>query len=259
MTIGTAKPAWRTSDLQQHLFDVVDTPGHFSNAAYQKRVRAQIDDCRSRGKRIVIVGGSGFYYQTLLFDYVPLQGTQRETCQAYPRTWEHLQTIDPVRAQAINPNDQYRIDRALAVYYEHGILPSNAGMYYKPYTDYTLVHVTRDTQDLYARINARTQVMLEDGWLEESVSLAPEWKAFVRSKKIIGYDDILDYHEGAIAQPEMVERIQQKTRNYAKRQRTFFRSLLKKIPAVDHGRIHEFNLTLSPVDLYLNQLVQSLV
>lgn len=267
LTIGTAKPDWKNSSLKQHLFDVVTEPHNFSNAAYQKMVQQTIDDIQARGKRAIVVGGTGFYYQMLLFEYtqasldprVQLGELRRaskpqDSSLGYPKTWEHLHEIDPIRAAQIHPNDQYRIERALEIFYTSGALPSQLGLVYMPYKPYHLIHVTRATDDLYARINQRTDIMMQQGWLEEVAQLSPKWKDFVRTKKIIGYDDILEYQECRITYQELIARIQQKTRNYAKRQKTYFRSLLKKIPRSEQVNVAEIDLTLSSVDLYLKQL-----
>lgn len=257
LSIGTAKPDWKNKSMMHHLFDLVTTPRNYSNAEYQKRVKECIAQVHARGKRAIIVGGTGFYYQMLLFDFLPLPEKKlSDPLQNYAGTWHELNKIDPVRAAAIHPHDQYRIDRALEIFHEHQVLPSSLGLKYNPTMPYILVHIHRTTEDLYARINMRTGIMINDGWLSETQNLPPEWKEFVKEKKTIGYNDILDYQDNRIDYETLVKTIQQKTRNYAKRQRTFFKTLLKKIPVCDHKHIQEINLTLSPVDLYLNQLIK---
>jgi tRNA dimethylallyltransferase len=257
LSIGTAKPDWKNKPIKHHLFDVVKDPKNYSNAEYQKAVKECIADVHARGKSAIVVGGSGFYYQMLLFDFLDLPEKNFDIIHAnYPRTWQELNRIDPVRAASIHENDQYRIERALDIFYQHNVLPSTLGLVYKPSMPYFLVHINRNIEELYERINMRTELMLKGGWLEETQNLTQEWKEFVRVKKIIGYDDILDFQDDRITYETLVNSIQQKTRNYAKRQRTYFRTLLKKIPASDHRYIQEINLTLSPVDLYLNQLIK---
>ncbi len=257
LSIGTAKPDWKNKSIKHHLFDLVTTPRNYSNAEYQKAVKECIADVHARGKRAIIVGGSGFYYQMLLFDFLPLPGKPLlTTFKDYPRTWQELNRVDPVRAAALHPNDQYRIDRALEIYYTYNVAPSTLGLQYGPSMPYLFLHINRTIEELYERINLRTGIMLTGGWLEETQGLAPEWKDFVKIKKTIGYDDILDYQDNRIDYETLTKTIQQKTRNYAKRQRTYFKTLLKKIPACDHQYIQEINLTLSPVDLYLNQLIK---
>ncbi len=256
LAIGTAKPDWKNSAIKQHLFDCVTEPKNFTNAAYQQAAITCIRDIHARGKRALVVGGSGFYYQTLLWPTATLNKPVSPEADLLMYTWEELQRIDPVRAAAIHPHDTYRIHRALDIYYQHGLLPSSIKQVYAPAFPYTLIHVTRETEDLYARINQRTGIMLDQGWLQEAAHLDEAWKTFARQKKTIGYDTIFDYQEGHITYDEMVQTIQLKTRNYAKKQKIFFRSLYKKIPDCDLPRVLEINLTLSPVDLYLDQLTE---
>lgn len=256
LTIGTSKPDWKRKPMAHYLFDVVKEPRNYSNAEYQLAVKAQIHDTHARGKTALIVGGSGFYYQTLLFEFAQLpEPLATSPVSNYPRSYEHLQEVDPQRAALLHPHDRYRIERALDIYYQYNILPSAQQMTYNPFMPYILVHITRETQNLYERINERSHIMIKDGWLEEVAALPQEWKEFVMMKKPIGYDDILRYQEGRLSYQELIETIQKKTRNYAKRQKTFFRSLAKKIPLPEHAHIHELDLTLSTVDLYLNQLI----
>ncbi len=255
LTIGTAKPDWKSKPMAHHLFDVVKEPRNYSNAEYQQAVKAQIDDTHARGKTALVVGGSGFYYQMLLFEFAQLPEPLAAPVSNYPKSYEHLQEVDPQRAALLHPHDHYRIERALDIYYQYNILPSAQQMTYKPFMPYILIHITRETQNLYERINERSHIMIKEGWLEEVAALRQEWKEFVMKKKPIGYDDILSYQEGRLSYQELIEAIQQKTRNYAKRQKTFFRSLVKKIPPSEHANIHELDLTLSTVDLYLNQLI----
>ncbi len=254
LSIGTAKPDWKNKPIRHHLFDIIKEPRNYSNAEYQIAAQAAIADIHGRGKHALIVGGSGFYYQMLLFNFLPLPDP---TSPRLRRTggWEELNKIDPVRAAAIHKNDQYRIDRALEIFYSYNVLPSSVGLQYRPSMPYLLLHIQRNIEDLYARINMRTELMLDNGWLEETERLPAAWKEFVTVKKTIGYDDILAYQNNQIDYETLVKTIQQKTRNYAKRQRTYFKTLLKKIPAGDHRYIQEINLTLSAVDLYLNQLI----
>ncbi len=193
LSIGTAKPDWKNKPVKHHLFDLVATPKNFSNAQYQKAVKECIADVHARGKRAIIVGGTGFYYQMLLFDFLPLPDP------TWPRlrragAWEELNKIDPVRAAAIHKNDQYRIERALEIFYSYNVLPSSVGLQYRPSMPYLLLHINRNIEELYERINMRTGIMINDGWLSETQSLTPEWKEFLKIKKTIGYDDILEYH-----------------------------------------------------------------
>ncbi len=263
ISIGTAKPDWERKPMEHYLFDHINEPKAFSNHAYQKTVREIIQAVQKKGKKAIIVGGSGFYYQSLLFEFgdltiaPPLIPAAIEP--GYPENWEHLKEIDPERAAALHRHDHYRIKRALSIFYTYGILPSKVGMIYKPWAPYTLVHINREKTDLYERINKRTEIMLKQGWINETAELPEPWKDFVCRKKIIGYEDILKYVRGTMDYDLMVKMIQKKTRNYAKKQQTFFKSLTKKIPVTEHIHVTQVNLTLSSVDLYLNHLIKQYI
>lgn len=256
LSIGTAKPTWQSKPVKHHLFDIIREPTHYSNAAYQKAVRECVTHVQAQGKRAIVVGGSAFYYQMLLFDFLPLPALDCSLAEHKKGgSWHDLHSIDPERAAAIHPNDHYRIERALEIFYTYKVLPSSVGLIYRPSFPYTLVHINRSTDDLYDRINKRTHEMLNSGWLHEVEQLTPAWQEFVQLKKIIGYDDIAAFQKGRGDYAMLIASIQKKTRAYAKRQKTFFRSLVKKIPHYDQHRIYDINLTLSSGDLYLNQLV----
>lgn len=261
LSIGTAKPDWQSSPIAHHLFDILSEPKNFSVTEFRKRVEQLIAEIRSRNHLPIIVGGSGFYVNALFFppredvaeatSLITLEGDQ---------TWEKLNAIDPVRAQQIDPNDQYRIQRALQIWEQTGILPSLLKPVYRPVSDkFILVHVEREREELYARINARTQSMLEEGWIEE-VQRIPNWYPFLQKKRLIGYAEIIDY----LVAPEqdkqaLIATIQQATRHYAKRQMSFWRMLARALQtAQSNGFIMQANLTLSPVDLYIRQLQEKI-
>ena len=172
-------------------------------------------------------------------------------------SWENLHAIDPVRAQAIHKNDTYRIERALDRWSQTGQLPSQQGALYKPPFEYTILYVTRSRSELYERINQRVLAMLNDGLLAEIAPLCnTPWEPFLKNKKIIGYSDFLD---DTLNMNEKVAQMQQRTRNYAKRQETFWRSLKQRLLRLDEGaRILEFNLTSDNLDLYLKQVANHL-
>jgi len=285
LTIGTAKPDWKSSDIPQHMFDILDTPENYSVTAYRARVEQLIKEITARGKLPIIVGGSGFYVNGLFFppqdnSVLPnlrdsaledgVQGEKREI------SWEELLRIDPERAQKIHPHDSYRIERALQLWRTTGVLPSEQKPVFKPVTDNALlVHIARDREELYARINARTIDMIlgsaaaeegyydfdpssysTSGWVGEVRRLPADWRDFLLKKGIIGYPEIIHFLQ--LAQPhvpQLIAAIQKSTRNYAKRQITFWRMLSHKLQAHGlEGRIMECNLTLSPIDLYIRQL-----
>lgn len=241
LSIGTAKPDLATVDLPHHLFNIVDEPRNFTVAEYNKLAHAAIESLWLQNKTPIIVGGSGFYIQSLLFppQESPITSSV-PTSLSLPNKedlWQSLHAIDPERASHIHPNDTYRLIRALTLFHTTQQKPSA----FEPATmdvffdHLTMIVLDRDRDDLYDIINKRTTLMLNNGWIEEVENLNDQWKKFLVAKKIIGYDTIAHYlHDNAHDKDTLENVIAQKTRNYAKRQLTFFRRLVKKLEEEQH-------------------------
>lgn len=235
LNIGTAKPDWRSSSIPHHLFDIIDTPRNLTVVEYRALIEPLFEAIWQRGKVPILVGGSGFYLKSLFY---PPKGDDIKESAEYAHIeeqnlWGHLNAIDPIRAAAINQNDTYRIKRALDIWYATREKPSEYKPNFEPIAPFILFFLTRPRENLYARINQRVQAMIEDGWVQEVRQLrGTNWEPFIFQKKIIGYDDILNYFSTAQAVADedlMIASIQKKTRNYAKRQFTFWRSLQKDL------------------------------
>lgn len=265
LTIGSAKPDWKHSPVPCHLFDVLDEPRHSSVADYNERVYEKINAIRSKGKTPVLVGGSGFYLMSLLYPPTGVSLTAPQNIGS----WDDLYAIDPVRAQSIHKNDQYRIDRALAIWRATGIKPSEYTPAFNPPGDFKIIFLTRDTEQLRERIAMRTHAMLKEGFLAEVQGLDVQWRKFLHEKNIIGYAQALTYLESKQTQEDyhrLVESIINKTAAYAKRQRTFWRMLQRKLALEKQSNqriscrfdLEVFNLTLSGHDLYISQLSKKL-
>jgi len=290
LSIGTAKPDWHNELVPHHLFDHITTPTNYTVAEYRKDLIPLIAQIQERGSTPIIVGGSGFYLLSLFFPpkenclpaaQEPALGTgglAALAIQTNEQLWTQLNEIDPERASAINVNDRYRLERALTLYATTGELPSVHKPRYEPIVeDYLLVQVTRDREELYSRIDQRVIQMFDQGWVNEVASLPPAWHDFLQTKRLIGYPEIIDClvsgqiskqdeHRSSVdkatdskdyvfglpaGESPLIAQIQKITRNYAKRQLTFWRMLEKRIKA---DKMLVCNLTLSGVDLYLRQI-----
>lgn len=206
--------------------------------------------------------------------------------------WLQLQAIDPVRASHIHPQDTYRIKRALDIWLKTGKKPSDCKPYFNPIAigSAHIVFLARDKKELYDRINQRVDLMIDAGWLEEVKKLLKTpWELFIRHKKLIGYNELIDFLQAAPDQKthsktthgqgthgtesahadfaSVLVAIKQRTRHYAKRQFTFWRTFAllcahrqTNEPAVELPTLflESVNLTLPSVDLYINQLVEEL-
>lgn len=268
LTVGTAKPNWRNSPIPQHHFDIINEPSLISVSQYRDYVKQTLEGIWTRKNIPILVGGSGFYIQSLFFPPSSGAGPNLTSKHAGDVTdrWNQLYTIDPVRALKIHPNDLYRINRALDIFYSTGQKPSDCPPSYQPITSFYFVYLTRDRDDLYERINMRTHTMITHGWIEEVQRLKDtSWESFLKIKKIIGYDDILYYLEGEKTDNNLTnlfETIAQKTRNYAKRQITFGNQLLGQLEKQiiknqdTVSKCVQFNLTSSNLELYINQLLE---
>jgi len=268
LTIGTAKPDWRSSPVTHHMFDIINDPLNFTIAQYRSKASSLVQKIWQRNNLPVFVGGSGFYLRSLFFPPqvpTPDSGTVTVSYPSGTDLWHELSLIDPERAQHINKNDTYRLERALSIWHITGQKPSSFSALYEPIAPFKLVYLTRDRVDLYNRINECVDVMLHEGWVDEVRRLLnTPWEPFIMKKKIIGYDNLIDYLRDQQT-PESLQKtildIQQRTRHYAKRQMTYWRMLKKEIEK--NSTINEItaipfvevNLTTGNLDLYIKRLL----
>src|SRR4030095_8408865 len=235
LSIGTAKPDWQESTIPHHLFDIINTPTHYTVAEYRTLFHKKVHEIAARGNLPIAVGGSGFYLHALLFpphETVP----DIDIASFYSENdnlWQKLYIIDPLRAINIDKTDTYRIKRALSIWHATGTLPSSYAPRYSPEVDFLLLFLERDRRELHKRIDDRVLEMFRAGWIAESTQLmGTAWQNFLKKKNLIGYNEIFDYlvHKSDKSSYDaMIERIQIKTKQYAKRQFTFWRKLEREI------------------------------
>ncbi|MCL2710836.1 MAG: tRNA (adenosine(37)-N6)-dimethylallyltransferase MiaA [Planctomycetaceae bacterium] len=239
MDIGTAKLAPEDrGGIPHHLIDVVDPSDNYSLAQYINEAADKIADIHLRNKNVLFVGGTPLYLKALLrgiFEGPPAdQEFRRELqrkMQGQPPEVLHglLKKVDPVSAKKLHPNDIKRVVRALEVYektkkpisefqkqFEVGSPPEKCNVY--------VMHMPREL--LYTRINKRIDRMIYDGLLDEVKMLANRnFPIGTSARQALGYKELFDYLDGKSTYPQAVEYIKQNTRNFAKRQETWFRSL----------------------------------
>ena len=200
-----------------------------------------------RGKVPVLVGGSLFYLKSLVFP--PLEISDQDendensveiSCEELKNLspWEQLYLIDPKRAAALHPNDVYRINRALEIWKKTKKKPSELIPSYDPPFHALWCFVEPDLEELKQNINKRTQEMI-DGiclaqiWIREVEKLiGTEWEKFLKTKRLIGYPEIIDWiNQGRkeATKKELIKVIQAKTWQYAKRQIVFWKGLSKAL------------------------------
>ena len=266
LSIGTAKPCWQEESIPHHLFDVLDTPERFSIVEFRSKVHSLIQEIWQRGNVPIIVGGSAFYIQSFFYKQQEIDGVRTVTQEleksalSAQQLWQELYSIDPKRAQDIYEQDRYRIIRALAIFKATGKQPSSFTPIFDPLSNYYLIICQRDRELLYERIDSRVEEMIADGWVEEVKALKSSgWEDFLLHKKVIGYDDLLGMLNNNESISDVVPVIQQKTRNYAKRQVTFLKKLYaqlqkEQLPEGMLGETELLDLTLCSVGLYIRQL-----
>lgn len=269
LTIGTAKPDLSRILVPHHLFNILDKPERFTVVEFRNRVQRIVQGIWNRGKMPVIVGGSAFYIKSLWYasqESGSSSEIEKELMHSQINTqdlWRQLFQIDPRRAEKINENDRYRIVRALGIYQSTGKKPSSFEPTYEPIAPMVGIFCNRDRQKLYDRINYRTDIMLHDGWIKEVEGLmGTEWESFLIEKKIIGYDDIIYYLKSEKSfelYQKLVSSIQQKTRNYAKRQITFLSKLQKDLKNMQKNSesldaVFEIDLDAVDIENFLKEL-----
>ena len=237
MDIATAKPT--TEEMQgipHHLIGFVSPDEAFSVARYCETAKEIINDIHGRGKKAVLVGGTGLYYSSLTdnIEFLPEETDFEYREMLKKRAEEHgaqilldeLNEIDPEAAKQLHVNNLGRIIRALEIHHTTGktktIQNEESRKNPSRFKTIAICLDARDRQFLYNRINKRVDIMLENGLLEEA-------KAFFESplgrtaKQAIGYKELDPFFKGEKSLEECIENLKMQTRRYAKRQLTWFR------------------------------------
>ncbi len=266
LSIGTAKPDWQHSTIPHHMFDIINAPRNYTAIEYRTALLSVAENIWQRRKIPIAVGGSAFYLKSIFFP-PRVQTLDIDIDFLYPTEedlWQKLYHIDPKRAMCIDPHDTYRIKRALEIWHKTGKLPSSFIPQYQPPADFLLLFLTRDRQELNRRINKRVLHMIEQGWLDEIRELiGTPWESFILEKKLIGYNELVDYlaHQESRNRDRVIGVIKKRTRQYAKRQHTFWRMLKREIFKAQQkelsaiGCLEEVNLTFIDLHLYINELL----
>jgi len=232
MTIGTSTPV--NPPVPYHMTGFLDPRKRFSAMKFARIARNLIEDILARGKLPIIVGGTGLYIKALTEGFFegPAEFPQiREELEKRrnkgEKLYKLLEKLDPETAERVHPNDLIRIQRALEVSIATG-KPISAwqkeGNYQKLEYPTKLFGMSIPRKKLYERINSRVITMINSGWIEETRRLLNN--GYSRDDPGIcslGYPQIIDYIEGKEELDSIISAIQKKTRNYAKRQITWFR------------------------------------
>lgn len=237
MDIGTAKPTWEElSRLRHHLVDVVDPDEEFTAADFAEKGRCLASDIVERDCLPLVVGGTGLYIRALTDGLLAAPGGdaalrhelwQLEQLQGEGALYRLLQSRDPGMAATIHPRNRVRIIRALEVLALTGRRLSELQAAHafadRPYTTLK-IGLLPDRDELYRRIDRRVELMLEAGLIEETRGLLDKgYSPRLKALQTIGYRECIRYLQGEIPLDTACSLIQQATRQYAKRQLTWFR------------------------------------
>jgi tRNA dimethylallyltransferase len=234
--IGTAKPsAQELAQVPHHLVSVVEPTELFSAVRFQTLADAAISDAHGRGKRVVVVGGTGLYLRVLLHGVVaappgqPQLRSQLEAdavAQGRAAMHARLAAVDPQTAAWVKPTDLVRIIRALEI---HALTGQPASQWRAEHAfaqaryKFQMVVLAPPRDALYAAINARTKEMFARGLVAEARALVARGFRDAAPMGSVGYAQALAVIEGGMSEDEAILQTAQATRHYAKRQLTWFR------------------------------------
>lgn len=238
MDIGTAKlPLNERIAPLHHMIDVCLPDEEYSVARYQKEARACIEGILKRGKKVIVCGGTPLYLTALLFDIeIPpekkIPGLReellKEAKKSAKKILSKLEEIDPEALNYIDPKNLRRIIRAIELFEQAGIRYSELYKRWlkrKPYYEKSLIiWLHREREEIYKAIEERVMRMFEKGLVEEARSLRERFTLSNTAMQAIGYREVFGYLDGRISFNDCVELIKQRTRNYAKRQMSWFRN-----------------------------------
>lgn len=262
LDIGTAKVSnEEMEEIPHHLIDIRNPDEAFSVADFQVLVREKITEIEKRGKLPFIVGGTGLYIQSVLFDFQFQEEVSTETRDALYVQFEkegieplynQLKQVDPKSVEVIHPNNIRRVIRALEVYLDTG----------KPFSEWkesqsrellydaAIIGLTMERDKLYERINHRVDLMMEAGLLQEVKQLFDQHIHDTQAVQGIGYKELYEYFEGKVDLETAVEKLKKNSRNYAKRQLTWFRNQLD-VKWFDMTELSEIEKKIQEISHYL--------
>lgn len=230
MDIGTAKPTIdEMQEIPHYMIDVVEPEYNYSVGLYVKEAKKYITDIISRGKVPIVVGGTGLYFRVLLENYdlpdvKPDYELRKElSSYSYEELLEMLTKLDEKAANSVEKNDKKKLIRYIEIIKLAGKpLDLVRGVKEKEF-NVEWVGLNFPREILYDRINKRVDLMIEQGLIDETKKLLQKHGRISNITDTIGYREVLSYLDGELSLDEAKDKLKQNTRNYAKRQLTWFR------------------------------------
>ena len=237
MDIGTAKPTLEERQgIPHHLIDIKNPDEEWTVSDFVEQTNRLTSEIAKRGKRPMIVGGTGLYLWALLegfsFPIAPADKELRKRLEKIPLStlYSRLSTLDPQAAEKINPNDKKRIIRAVEVYELTGRPISQLQKRSEePRISFSgsepiLIGLTMPREKLYKFIEERADKMVEDGLVEEVKSLLSKgYPKDLPSFQALGYKEVVEYLDGKWSKEQMIAELKKRTRHFARRQMTWFK------------------------------------
>ncbi len=238
--IGTDKiMSQERRGINHYLIDIKEPNETYSTADFQKDARSTINRISKKGKLPFLVGGSGLYLQSVIYDYQFGENKPdkklRQELETYlekngqEKLYKKLLELDPEQADKIHPNNHVRLIRAIESYLVTGKTMSerNKSQTKELLYDVLIIGLTLDRGALYEKINNRVDQMIEEGLIEEVEAFYRLGLSEAQSMRGIGYKEFIPYFEGRRSLEDCIDQLKQNSRNYAKRQLTWFKNKLK--------------------------------
>ena len=240
MNIGSAKPTIEEMQgIKHYMIDIAEPTERFSVAEYKKRSEEAIEKILQKGKVPIIVGGTGLYANSLIYNIeyneIILDEEYRKNLMKIAETevglatlYEKARSIDPVAMEKISSNDKKRIIRVLEIKHSTGKNKTELELESRKNEvkyEYKVFAINMPREILYDRINKRVDIMIENGLIDEVENIIEKYKEFPTAMQAIGYKEIVMYLKGELTKQEAIEKIKQESRRYAKRQITWFKKI----------------------------------
>ena len=238
MDIGTAKVTKEEMQgIKHYLVDFISPDTRYTVSDFKKDSENAIKEIIEKGKTPIVVGGTGLYVNSLIYgiEYQDMNFDEEyrdklmkiaESDEGLAKLYEQANQIDPEAMKKISPNDKKRIVRVLEIYKQTGktkteqeILSRQKGVDY----DFKVFGITMERSKLYERINLRVDMMIDQGLESEVKKLISKYSEFPTALQGLGYKEVIEFFDGKTSRDEMIEKIKQGSRRYAKRQLTWFK------------------------------------
>ena len=234
MNIGTAKVTEEEMQgIKHYMIDFVSPDERYSVADYKNDAEKIIEIIINKGKTPIIVGGTGLYVDSLIYNIeypkINLDEDYRQKLEkeveekGLKYLYDVAKKIDEQAVQKISINDKKRIMRVLEIYHATGKTKTEQEVESRKKEvkyDYKIFAINMDREKLYQRINLRVDKMIENGLIEEVENLQKQYNHFPTAMQGLGYKEVVEYLQNEITKDEMIEKIKQESRRYAKRQLT---------------------------------------